>query len=242
MSFFKGQVAVVTGASSGIGRAIALNLALEGAVVCLIGRNPASLEALGRGAEKVKEWLIPCKADLENDQDILSLAARLRRAFDGMDILVHCAGMIAFGEIGVVSIDDFDRQYRVNVRAPYFLTQVLLPMIRARKGQVVFMNSSAGILAKAGAAGYSASKHALKAVADALRDEVKNEGLRVVSVYPGRTATRMQADISRAEGSLYFPETLMQPEDIAKVVLDALRLDRNAEITDITMRPALKCS
>ncbi len=241
MAFFKGQVAVVTGASSGIGRAIALDLALEGAVVCIVGRNLAALEAVGKGAPMVKEWLIPCRADLENDQDMLSLAASLRRAFDGLDILVHCAGMIALGEIGAVSIDDFDRQYRVNVRAPYFLTQVLLPMMRVRKGQVVFMNSSAGILAKAGAAGYSASKHALKAVADALRDEIKNEGLRVVSVYPGRTATRMQEEVSGAEGVLYFPESLMQPEDIARVVLDALRLDRNAEITDITVRPALKC-
>lgn len=242
MAFFKGQVAVVTGASRGIGRAIALDLALEGAVVCVVGRNLASLEAVGKGAAMVKEWLIPCQADLENDQDILSLAASLKRAFDGLDMLVHCAGMIALGEIGKASIDDFDRQYRVNVRAPYFLTQVLLPLIRARKGQVVFVNSSAGILAKAGAAAYSASKHALKAVADALREEVKHEGLRVISVYPGRTATRMQAEVSGAEGVPYFPESLMQPEDIAKVVLDALRLDRNAEITDITVRPALKCS
>jgi NAD(P)-dependent dehydrogenase (short-subunit alcohol dehydrogenase family) len=240
MAFFKGQVAVVTGASRGIGKAIALDLALDGAIVCIVGRNLASLEAVGEEAGTVRDWLIPCRADLENDQDILSLAAGLKRAFDGLDVLVHCAGMVVLGEIDMASVDDFDRQYKVNVRAPYFLTQVLLPLVRARKGQVVFVNSSAGIRAKAGAAGYSASKHALKAVADALRDEVKKDGLRVISVYPGRTATRMQAEISRAEGILYFPESLMQPGDIAKVVLDALRLDRNAEITDITVRPAMK--
>lgn len=240
MPFFEGRISVVTGASRGIGRAIALDLAREGSSVYVIGRNKESLEALGSGTEPVKEMINPCQADLENDLEIQSLASRLKRAFNGLDILVHCAGQIAFGDIGSASIDDFDRQYRINVRAPYLITQALLPMIQARKGQIVFVNSSAGILAKAGMAGYSASKHALKAVADALRDEVKEDGLRVISVYPGRTATLMQAEISKAERIRYVPESLMQPEDVAKVVLDALRLDRKAEITDISLRPALK--
>jgi NAD(P)-dependent dehydrogenase (short-subunit alcohol dehydrogenase family) len=237
---FEGRIAVVTGASRGIGRAIALNLALEGATVCVVGRNPATLDVLEAGAAPIKEWLVPCRADLEQDPDIISLASSLTKAFNGVDILVHCAGCFAFGNMSEARIEDFDRQYRVNVRAPYLLTQALLPALRARQGQVVFVNSSAGVLARAGAAGYSASKHALKAVADALREEVKHEGLRIISIYPGRTATRMQEQVSQAEGTPYIPETLMQPEDVAKVVLEALRLDRNAEITDITLRPALK--
>ncbi len=241
MRSLQGQVAVVTGASRGIGRAIALDLALEGAAVCAVGRDLATLEALSQGAEAIKERLIPCQADLEKDPDILGLASRVNSAFAGLDILVHSAGLIAFGDIGETRIEDFDRQFRINVRAPYYLTQALLPSLRARKGQVVFINSSAGVLAKPGAAGYAASKHALRAVADTLREEVKRAGLRVISIYPGRTATRMQAEVARAEGSPYLPETLMQPEDVAKVVLDALRLDRKVEITDITMRPAPAC-
>jgi short-subunit dehydrogenase len=240
MSFFEGQIAVVTGASRGIGRAIALDLAREGSVVCLVGRHLESLRALWKTAESVKESLIPYQADLENDKDIQGLAARFQQSFDGLDILVHCAGQIAFGDIESSGIDDFDRQYRINVRAPYLLTQVILPMVRTRKGQIVFVNSSAGVLARGGAAGYSASKHALKAVADALRDEIKMDGVRVISVYPGRTATRMQEEVSRAEGIHYVPESLMQPEDVADVVLDALRLDRKSEITDISLRPAIK--
>lgn len=240
MPFFEGRIAVVTGASRGIGRAIALDLAREGSVVCLVGRHRESLEALGEDAASVRESLIPYPADLESDHNIRGLGARFLRFYEGLDILVHCAGQIAFGNIDSADIEDFDRQYRINVRAPYLLTQAFLPMLRARKGQVVFVNSSAGILATAGAAAYSASKHALKAVADALRDEVKKEGLRVISVYPGRTATRMQAEASKAEGIRYVPESLMQPEDVARVVLDALRLDRKAEITDISLRPVSK--
>jgi len=240
MAAFTGQVAVVTGASSGIGKAIALNLAMEGAIVCLIGRSLPPLENVKKEVESVSERLIPCKADLEKDQDIRNLVTYLNQSFEGIDILVHSAGIISLGDIGTASVDDYDRQFRVNVRAPYFLTQALLPMIRARKGQVVFINSSLGLHAKAHLAGYSASKHALKAVADALRDEANDEGLRVISIYPGRTATRMQSEILRTEGIHQVPETLMKPEDVAKVVLDALRLDRRAEITDIQVRPARK--
>ena len=88
--------------------------------------------------------------------------------------------------------------------------------------------------------GYAASKYALKALADALRAEVNALGLRVLSVYPGRTASRMQAEVHAAEGRPYRPETLMQPEDVAASILAALALPRTAELTDLHIRPALK--
>jgi NADP-dependent 3-hydroxy acid dehydrogenase YdfG len=240
MSSHTGRVAVVTGAGSGIGRAIAFKLAMDGAVVGMIDKNLSSLEAVCKEAGGFGEMLLPFKADLEKDPDIRGLVTDLNRRFDGMDILVHSAGVISLGDIGTASVDDFDLQYRVNVRAAYILTQALLPLLRARQGQVVFIISSSGIRAKAGAAGYSASKHALKALADALRDEVNREGIRVTCVFPGRTATPMQSEIFKTTGVPYVPEVLLQPEDVAQVVLDALRLNRTAEVTDIHVRPAIK--
>lgn len=234
------HVAAVTGASSGIGRAIALSLGAHGATVCLIGRRRRSLEDVRDSAGGMKKRLIVYEADLENDQELQRLAARLSSDHDGFDALVHSAGLILPGMMEAAHIEDFDRQFRVNVRAPYFLTQMLLPALRVRRGQVVFINSSAGLHAKAGIAGYSASKHALKAVADALRDEVGGDGIRVLSVFPGKTATRMQAEISRAEGLTPGPEGLMPPEGVAEVVIDVLRLNRKAEVTDIHIRPAHK--
>ena len=103
------------------------------------------------------------------------------------------------------------------------------------------MNSSIALqTARAGHSAYAASKSALKAVADALRDEVNGQGVRVTSVYPGRTASSMQAELHQQEGKSYQPERLMQPEDVAATILHALDLPRTAEITDLSMRPFLK--
>jgi len=135
---------------------------------------------------------------------------------------------------------DFDSQYRCNARAPYRLTQLLLPMLKQSAGQVVFINSTAGLLARANAVAYAAAKHALKAVADGLREEVNANGIRVTTVFLGRTATPMQEKIFRAEARAYRGELLLQPEQVAEMVVHILCLPRTAEVTDITIRPALK--
>ena len=240
MSSLTGRIAIVTGAGSGIGKAVAFKLAKDGAVVGVVDKDLPSLEAVSKKAGGRGEMLLPFNVDLGNDPDVRRLVIELNQRFDGLDVLVHSAGVISLGDISTASIDEFDLQYRVNVRAAYLLTQALLPLIRTRRGQVVFINSSSGIRANAGTAGYSASKHALKAVADALRDEVNHEGIRVTCVYPGRTATPMQSEIFKNAGVPYVPEVLLQPEDVAEVVLDVLRLSRTAEVTDIHVRPAIK--
>jgi len=157
-----------------------------------------------------------------------------------MDILVHSAGVIALGPLESASLEDFDRQYRTNVRAPFALTQALLPMLRVHQGSVVFVNSSAGMNTRVSISQYSATKHALKAIADSFRAEVNSDGIRVLSVYPGRTASPQQAAIHQAEGKAYSPELLMQPADVARIIVDALKVNRTAEVTDISIRPMRK--
>jgi len=157
-----------------------------------------------------------------------------------VDVLVHCAGVIAQGKLQNAPVQDFDLQYRANVRAPYLLTQTLLPMLKLGPGQIVFINSSVGLKARAGVSQFAATQHALKAITDSLREEVNPDGIRVLSVFPGRTATPRQANIFQIEGREYRPELLLQPEDIATVVINALNLPRTAEVTDIHLRPLLK--
>jgi NADP-dependent 3-hydroxy acid dehydrogenase YdfG len=240
MALLRTPVVAVTGASSGIGRAVTLKLAKHGARVYLIGRNRTSLEETRDAAGAAKDRMEIFEADLADDRSLTSLAADLARVLKGLDVLVHSAGIISLGTIGAAKIEDFDSQYRVNVRAPFYLTQVLLPALRARRGQVVFINSSAGLHPRAGLAGYCASKHALKALADVLRDEVSGEGIRVLSLFPGRTATRMQSEILAAEKAADGTARLMPPEDVAEVIFNILRLDRKAEVTDIHIRPTRK--
>lgn len=113
-------------------------------------------------------------------------------------------------------------------------------MLRTRRGQIVFINSLVGLNAKANSSQYSVTKHALKGLADSLRNEVNQDGVRVLSVFLGRTASPMQAAVHRMECRTYHPELLVQPDDVASVVLNALSLSRTAEVTDISIKHAIK--
>lgn len=240
MTTFKDQVAVITGASSGIGKAIALGLAAQAATVCLVGRQHSRLEEVAKRARATATRVFTHCVDLTCDEDIEKLKKRVQQDCGHVDVLVHSAGIIFLGPIERAPLGEFDQQYRANVRAPYALAQAFLPMLRSRRGQIVFINSSMGLATRANVGQYSATKHALKAIADTLREEVNAEGVRVLSVYPGRTATPQQVAIHEMEGKEYHPELLMQPEDIAAVVINALSLERTAEVTNIIIRPLKK--
>jgi short-subunit dehydrogenase len=238
MSALKNQIAVVTGASSGIGKSVALKLAKQEVTLCLLGRDLESLQAVADIANQATRSVDCYKVDLTVDNEIQEVSESISGKFNGVDILVHSAGVIRMGLLHSASIEDFDLQYKTNVKGPYLLTQRLLPCIKLSQGQIVFINSRAVFIdARAGLGQYDATKHALKAVADSLRQEVKADGIRVLSVYPGRTASAMQQAIFTAEGKIYQPELLMQPDDVAATIVNALCLARRAEVTDITLKP-----
>lgn len=226
----KDQVALITGASGGIGSAIAQALASEGVRLFLVGRDLKRLNELA-GAEVFR-------ADLTDDAQLQATTDRVREVFGGVDVLVHSIGLFRGGPLETSPVKDLDDQYKVNVRVPYLLTQALLPSLIERQGQVVFVNSGAGANPARGSWGaYSATKHALRAVADSLRDEVNRKGVRVLTVFPGRTATAMQEEVHRFEGRPYDPSRFIQPEDVAGPVVQALRMAKSAELTDLHIRP-----
>ncbi|MCH9651623.1 MAG: SDR family NAD(P)-dependent oxidoreductase [Deltaproteobacteria bacterium] len=233
-----GSNAVITGATGGIGGAIALALADSGVNLLLTGRDEGKLEELAgrarRFGSEVQIWV----AELEEDRGVAALAGRCHQSFDGIDLLVHSMGLFLGGALEQSSVQDLDRQYRVNVRSPFLLTQALLAGVKQRQGQIVFVNSSAGFSpARGGYGAYGATKHALRAIADSLRDEVQTSGVRVLTVFPGRTASAMQAEVHRYEDRPYDPAQWMQPEDVAHATLAALTLPRTAELTDLHVRP-----
>jgi len=235
-----GLRALVTGASGGIGSAVARALGGAGARVCLVARRPERLQAVAEAMRQTDGAALVHPADLCRDDDVRALIERVVQELDGLDLLVLSAGIIARAPHEAARVEDFDAQYRANVRAPYLLIQGLLPSLKAAGGQVVFINSSAGLQARATAGQYAATQHAVKAMADSLRDEVNAAGVRVLSVHPGRTATERMEAVFEQEGRSYQPDLLLQPEDIAGMVLAAVTLPRTAEVTEIRMRPFVK--
>ena len=229
-----GQTAVVTGATSGIGRAIAVALAADGYRVHAIGRHVGRLAALQ--AEIGEKGLVIHRVDLADDVALAAVTDEL--AADGrLDVLVLAAGVHAHQRVAEASLDDFDAIIRTNLRVPFDLTRRLLPTLVATQGEVILINSTVGLRSGPGIAAYGASKHALRAFADSLRDEVNRSGVRVLSLYVGRTATPMQAEIHADESRTYEPERLIQPADVAAMVVAAISIPRTAEVTELSIRP-----
>lgn len=240
MSGLAGQVGVITGATSGVGRAVALALAREGTQLALVGRSAEALRTVDAEVAKAAARVRTYCTDLTIDSEVRDLARRVESDFDRLDLLVHCAGVIAVGPLEAAPVEQFDWQYQTNLRAPYLLTQLLLPRLRAGQGQIVFLNSTAGLRVPSGTSQYSATKHGLKAMADALRDEVNADGVRVLTLFLGRTATRMQAQLHEIADKPYAPERFIQPDHIAEMLISLLRLPKSAEVTDVIVRPMMK--
>jgi NADP-dependent 3-hydroxy acid dehydrogenase YdfG len=226
-------VALVAGASGAIGGAIARRLAAQETRLVLAGRSLDRLDDLARQLAPVPVEVFA--GDLGDEAAIAALVARSGRAFGGLDVLIHAAGEYLAGDLAGAHPADLDRLYRINLRAPFLLTRACLLALRASRGQIVFLNSS--VTARRGVGLYAATKLALRGLADSLRAEVNPAGVRVLSVYPGRTASAMQEGVARAEGKAYDAERLMQPDDVARAIVAALELPRSAEITDLHLRP-----
>jgi short-subunit dehydrogenase len=150
---------------------------------------------------------------------------------------MHVAGTVDLGPVAQLSATSWLHQLTVNLVAPAELTRLLLPQLRAGRGRVVFVNSGAGLNARPDWAAYAASKHGLKALADSLRQEEHANGVRVTSIYPGRTATPMQEKVHRQEGRAYLPDAFTTADSIATAILLALDLPPDGDVTDLTVRP-----
>lgn len=223
---------VITGAGSGIGRIVAERLHARGDQLVVVARDAA------RATELTEAFpgSIPVVADLARPETIAE-AVQDAGVPASVDALIHAAGIVELGAVADLPLTAWTSQLAVNLVAPAELTRVLLPRVRAARGQVLFVNSGAGLTAHPDWAAYAASKHGLKALADALRGEEARHGVRVTTVYPGRTATPMQEKVHAQEGADYDADRWIDPASVAAAIITALDLPRDAVISDLSIRP-----
>ena len=165
--------------------------------------------------------------------DIDSIEASTE-VIDELDVLVHNAGVASFAGIADSDIGDWRTTFEVNVIGAVALTQAVLPALRGAEGHVIFINSGAGLNVLPGAASYSASKFALRAVADSLRAE--EPALRVTSVHPGRIDTAMQRELVAFEGGEYDESSLLKPETVAGLIAEVVATPPDAQVHEIIVR------
>jgi NAD(P)-dependent dehydrogenase (short-subunit alcohol dehydrogenase family) len=223
---------LITGAGSGIGAVLARRLLDRGDDVVVLARDAGRARQIAESLPGASVLV----ADLAQPGR-LSWALSKQHLPDRIDSLVHVAGVVDLGDVADLAPALWEQQLAVNLVAPAELTRLLLPVLRVSQGQVVFVNSGAGLRANAGWSAYAASKHGLRALADALRAEEAGHGVRVTSIYPGRTATPMQERVHQQEGQDYDAGRFITPDAVVTTILTALDLPRDAEITDLTVRP-----
>jgi NADP-dependent 3-hydroxy acid dehydrogenase YdfG len=218
-------VALITGASSGMGREIARELARTHRIIA-VGRDAQRLDAVARetGAEA---WRLDVT-------DEAALAERIA-GLDRLDVLVNAAAVSQQRSVADASADEWAEQLAVNVTAPALITRHSLPLLRASRGTVIFIGSGAGTRPVPGSAIYTASKHALRAVADVLRIDEEPHRVRVATVAPGQTDTAMLRSMIPSDS--YEPDRYITPASVAGAVRFVVDAPADVQITDIAVRP-----
>ena len=223
---------LITGAGSGIGAALARELHQRGDGLLLVARSNDRAADLERDFPTA-ETLVADLADSEG----LERALASTRLPDRVDSLVHAAGYVDLEPVADFDLGAWQQHLAVNLTAAALLVRAALPGLRAAGGTVVLVNSGAGLSAHPTWSAYAASKFGLRAFADALRDEEAEHGVRVTSVFPGRTATPMLARVHEQEGKEYDAADWSTPGTVAGTILHVLNLPADSVIPDVMLRP-----
>ena len=229
-----GKIALVTGAGRGIGRAIACALAAEGAAIVLASRTQSELDAVKSEIESAHGRAICIPTDITSEQSVAKLFDATERECGRLDILVNNAGVGFFAPVAKLNAADFDTMWNVNVRGAYLCAQrAAALMTRQQSGVIVNIGSLAGKNSFVGGAGYAATKWALRGFADCLRLEVREQNVRVVSIFPGSVATQFHP----TSGDEARAHKIIHPADVADAVLLAVTMPERTMVSEIDIRP-----
>lgn len=229
----KGKVAIVTGASRGIGESLAVRLSEKGVNLVLVARGLELLEKVRKNCEKNGVKAIVCQADMANMMSVENIVSRAKDCFDRIDILANNAGRSPKTNDPIeFELDDWDNTLDLNFRSIYYLTKLVLPEIQKQEeGAIINISSISATMTYKNGGIYCASKHALKAYSGCLFDNVRESGIKVCSILPGFVNT----DMARSEG--LDEELMIQPNDIADAMTFVLESSKSVCPTEIKLRP-----
>ena len=237
MTGMDGQVALVTGASSGIGRAVARTLAAGGASVVLAARRAERLAELADELTGAGALALAVPTDVTDQDEVDRLHDAAIDRFGRIDILVNNVGVGSYGPLGTMTVEDYDWMMRANMRSSFLCTHRFLPaMLERGSGQICFIGSVAGLKGLPGESLYCASKFAQMGFAQALDYETREQGVKVSVVAPGGVNTEFAIGTGRVEGDPTLDQ-MLDPEDVAAAVRFALTQPENCRTFLIGLRP-----
>ncbi len=231
MGQLEGKVVLITGASRGIGLAMAKALGQEGARLILVARNRGPLE---QAAAQAPGAVMSAVIDVTKPGDVKRLFATVQKRIGRLDVLINNAGVFTFKPFRKTTLDDWRRNLATNLTSIFLTTQAALRLLKRSRGDVVNILSISSRVAFANCSAYTASKFGALGLTDVLRRELHAQGIRVTAILPGMTNTRMKKEFD-------FPlhgQDLLQPEDVAAAVLSALVQPRRATVEEILVMPS----
>lgn len=230
----QGKTVVITGGSSGIGAAIAVACAEEGANVVLASRNREKLKRAAAALPEDRTLLIA--ADVTSEQDVIAMIRAAEVRFGRIDILVNNAGVGLFKPVSEMSVEEFDRIINVNLRGVFLCTRHILPLLYEQgSGMIVTISSLAGSHGFAGGGAYCASKFGVMGLMESVFQEARSRDVRVVTISPGSVDTSF---FDEAQTTTPNRQNILQPEDVAATVILAATLPERALISALEIRPA----
>jgi NADP-dependent 3-hydroxy acid dehydrogenase YdfG len=239
----KDKVAIVTGASSGIGRATALSLAKAGAKVAIAARRTQRLEELQKEITKIGTECIVVPCDVAKRKDCQALIDVAIKKWNHIDILINNAGIMPLSFVKNLKVDEWEQMVDVNIKGVLFCTASVIPhMINQNSGHIVNISSIAGRVVFASGSVYCATKYAVRAFSEGLRQELSTRHkIRVTTIEPGIVATELTNTITdkSLESFVKYSKEIeaLQAEDIANSIMFALESPLRMNVNEITVRP-----
>ena len=234
MQELKGKMALITGGSRGIGKAIALALAEEGVNVAITGRNEEKLKEVVQEIERKGVKSAYAVFDITSKTEVYGALEKLQKDFGKVDILVNNAGIAAFGGILEMEDEKWEEIVKTNLFGAYYVVKAVVPnMVERKSGDIINISSTAGLKGNAMTSAYSASKFGLIGMSESMMLELRKQNIRVTTLMPSTIASDMSKEVLKiTDGN---PEKVLQPEDFAELVVDLLKLNKRAMLANASL-------